>query len=266
MQLANSVYCGALQWVVRFSPTQAAGTERSPVMMPTTSSFYKGPPREGKPPTDAGLSSKAKCTQALLLNLSSRLCLHGGWDPEGGATFGVWTDSGAVVGVWAGPGPGTQKRPALAGHCQRGDGGASLTQGVPAPSAATHLSTHHQEALGGQKQLCFFASPLQWKLPEWPHRPEPWQPGLLLEREAIGSLPKVHTTPLLKGTRAESSKHAMKGCNVFVFLSSFEFFIFSPFPSLFPSLLLCPLTLRGGLQGKFIPDTLLWQACKAISG
>ena len=133
VQLANSVYCGALRWVVRFSPTQAAGTERSPVMMPTTSSFYKGPPREGKPPTDAGLSSKAKCTQALLLNLSSRLCLHGGWDPEGGATFGVWTDSGAVVGVWAGPGPGTQKRPALAGHCQRGDGGASLTQGVPAP-------------------------------------------------------------------------------------------------------------------------------------
>lgn len=136
----------------------------------------------------------------------------------------------------------------------------------PSPSAATHLSTHHQGALGGQKQLCFFASPLQWKLPEWPHRPEPWQPGLLLEREAIGSLPKVHTTPLLKGTRAESSKHVMKGCNVFVFLSSFEFFIFSPFPSLFPSLLLCPLTLRGGLQGKFIPDTLLWQACKAISG
>lgn len=109
VQLANSVYCGALRWVVRFSPTQAAGTERSPVMMPTTSSFYKGPPRKGKPPTDAGLSSKAKCTQALLLNLSSRLCLHGGWDLEGGATFGVWTDSGAVVGVWAGPGPGTQE-------------------------------------------------------------------------------------------------------------------------------------------------------------
>lgn len=191
------MYCAALRWVVRFSPPQAVGTERSPVVVPTTSSFYKGYPLEGKPPTEAELSFKAKCTQALLLNLGSRLGLHGGWDPEEGATFVVWTDCRAVVAVRAGPGPGIQET-SPAGHCQGGDGGASLIQGVLAPSTATHLSTHHQEALEGQKQLCFFASPLQSKLSEWPHRPEPWKPGPLLEREAIGPLPKVHSTCLLK--------------------------------------------------------------------
>lgn len=91
------MYCAALRWVVRFSPPQAVGTERSPVVVPTTSSFYKGYPLEGKPPTEAELSFKAKCTQALLLNLGSRLGLHGGWDPEEGATFVVWTNCRAVV-------------------------------------------------------------------------------------------------------------------------------------------------------------------------
>ena len=108
------------------------------MVVPTTSSFYKGYPLEGKPPTEAELSFKAKCTQALLLNLGSRLGLHGGWDPEGGASFVVWTYCRAVVGVRAGPGPGTQET-SPAGHCQGGDGGASLTQGVLAPSTATHL-------------------------------------------------------------------------------------------------------------------------------
>lgn len=53
VQLANSMHCGAVRCVVRFSLTQAVGTERSPVMMPATSSFYKGHPLEGKPPTEA---------------------------------------------------------------------------------------------------------------------------------------------------------------------------------------------------------------------
>ena len=85
------------RWVVRLSPAQRVGTERSPAVMWTTSSFYQEDPRQGKPPTAAGLSSEAKCAQARLPNLGSRRGLH----PERGATSAVWA-VGPSARLWLG--------------------------------------------------------------------------------------------------------------------------------------------------------------------
>lgn len=89
------------RWLVRLSPSQTVGTERSPAVTWTTSSFYQEDPRKGKPPTAAGLSSEAKCAQAPVRNLGSRRGLH----PERGAASAVWTVGTAVVA----PGLGTHE-------------------------------------------------------------------------------------------------------------------------------------------------------------